>query len=225
MKMKKMNVRCTFNKVTAFFFFLLATSFCAPCNDAQAAGEKSPLVSEVPNLILVPFTRQGADYTCGVAAVQSIMGYYGLDRRQDILIELLRADAEKGTNYLNILNYAKSQGLEANARTNLTLDDLRGYIDARVPVLIALQAWMNPPVDWNTYNEGHYVVAIGYDQKNFYFMDPSTLGHYTYIPTAEFLERWHDHDDYQRRDLIHFGIIMTKTVADQYSPNNITRLE
>ncbi len=52
-----------------------------------------------------------------------------------------------------------------------------------------------------SWNEGvrlvgpnHYAVAIGYDEKHIYFMDPSTLGHYTFIPIAEFLDRWHDMD-------------------------------
>lgn len=32
---------------------------------------------------------------------------------------------------------------------------------------------------------------IGYDLERFYFMDPSTLANYTYIPVQEFEDRWH----------------------------------
>ncbi len=32
--------------------------------------------------------------------------------------------------------------------------------------------------DWG---DGHYAVAVGYDQQNIYLMDPSILGNYGYI--------------------------------------------
>ena len=61
--------------------------------------------------------------------------------------------------------------------------------------------------DWE---DGHYVVAIGYDNKNIYLMDPSTLGNYTFIPIPEFLDRWHDQDPYTSEFLIHFGMVIDK---------------
>lgn len=192
-------------------------------NDTSPPLAQCPL-PKISNLIPVPLTRQGADYTCGITAVQSILGYYGIDRRQDDLIAAMKPDPDMGTNYQNVLAYAQSLGFEASAHKGMTLDELKGYIDRRVPVLLAIQAWMTPPVDWKTFEEGHYVVAVGYDAENFYFMDPSTLGHYTYIPIPEFLERWHDRDDYQKQDLVHFGIIMTKANVQPYAPDQVTRL-
>jgi len=51
------------------------------------------------------------------------------------------------------------------------------------------------PSDWSQdWEDGHYVVGIGYDSNNIYFMDPATMGNYTYIPVDEFLARWHDKD-------------------------------
>lgn len=44
----------------------------------------------------------------------------------------------------------------------------------------------------DAWDDGHYAVVVGYDQSNIYFMDPSTLGNYTCIPTEAFLTRWHD---------------------------------
>jgi hypothetical protein len=52
------------------------------------------------------------------------------------------------------------------------------------------------------------VVAIGYDAKNMYFMDPATTGNYTYIPIPEFLTRWHDVDGHTR--LRNFGMVISK---------------
>lgn len=41
-------------------------------------------------------------------------------------------------------------------------------------------------------SDGHYNVLVGYDHENFFLMDPSTQGHYAYIPQSEFIDRWHD---------------------------------
>ena len=195
------------------------------CGGGDSPAQAQCLIPSVSNLIPVPLTRQAADYTCGITAVQSILGYYGIDRRQDVLIAAMQPDPDRGTNYQNVLAYAISLGFEASARNGMTLDELKGRIDSRIPVLLAIQAWATPPVDWSTFENGHYVVAVGYDNDHFYFMDPSTLGHYTYIPIPEFLERWHDHDDYQKQDLFHFGIVMIKHVALPYAPDQVTRLE
>ncbi len=58
----------------------------------------------------------------------------------------------------------------------------------------AVEAWPDAyPVDWtNDFIDGHYAVVIGYDPERLVLMDPSTLGHYTFIPKAEFVQRWHD---------------------------------
>ncbi|MBK7282920.1 C39 family peptidase [Candidatus Aalborgicola defluviihabitans] len=103
-------------------------------------------------------------------------------------------------------------------------DELKGRIDSRIPVLLAIQAWATPPVDWSTFENGHYVVAVGYDNDHFYFMDPSTLGHYTYIPIPEFLERLYDHDDYQKQICL-FGIVMIKHDALLVHRDQVTRPE
>jgi hypothetical protein len=55
---------------------------------------------------------------------------------------------------------------------------------------VAIQAWVDNndgkfPIDWkNLWDDGHYCVAVGYDEERIFFMDPSTLGHYTYIPIS-----------------------------------------
>jgi len=50
---------------------------------------------------------------------------------------------------------------------------------------------------WATqWEDGHYVALTGYDDTNFYFMDPSMdplpdgTKRYAYIPRSEFIDRW-----------------------------------
>ncbi len=90
-------------------------------------------------------------------------------------------------------------GYELKLQFEMTVDELKAEISAGHPVLLFYQAWTDEPVtpvsDWSKrWADGHYSVAIGFDDKNLYLMDPSWLGHYSYIPFAEFLYRWHDTD-------------------------------
>jgi len=48
-----------------------------------------PSIHCIQNLIRIPLTRQAADYTCGVAALQSILYYYGQEFLEDDLMEKL----------------------------------------------------------------------------------------------------------------------------------------
>lgn len=217
----KMRYRSTL--MTMLLLFALVLTSFLDSGTAEASG--APAVSKVKNLIRVPLTRQGTDYTCGVTALQSIFGYYGIDKRQDELSTAAKSTPEEGTSYKHIASYAQSQGFDVNIRTNMTIDELKGYIDKRKPVLVLIQAWTESHYTADRNEDGHYVVAIGYDKNNIYFMDPSTLGHYTYIPAAEFVSRWHDSDTKDSEVLVRFGMIMTKTVTTPYNADEITRLD
>ncbi len=51
------------------------------------------------------------------------------------------------------------------------------------PVILLMQAWSDPIVDYtNDFDDGHFVVAIGYDLNYIYFEDPWILGSIAYIP-------------------------------------------
>ncbi|HAJ38803.1 MAG TPA: hypothetical protein DCL15_24310 [Chloroflexi bacterium] len=158
----------------------------------QRAGDTHPQLAAVR--VRAPLVRQPDGYTCGVAALQSVLHYYGIVVRYDALAATLGADPEQGTNYRRMVAYAQSCGLNVTCCTEMTLQQLYNEIDAGAPVIVALQAWGNGLANAyiDAWDDGHYAVVVGYDQDNVYLMDPSTLGNYTYIPTAEFLARWHD---------------------------------
>lgn len=184
-------------------------------------GEDSK--TQRPELIRVPMTRQATDYTCGVAAVQSVFGYYGEEIREDVLSKELKADPKDGTKYEEIVSLAKSKGFAVQVHTNMRFEALTRLLDQRKPVIVLIQAWSEKPVDYaKDWDDGHYVVAIGYDKKNVYFMDPSTLGNYTFIPIAEFLKRWHDTDT--KVKLYNFGMVIEKT-KPTFKSDAITKIE
>jgi predicted double-glycine peptidase len=202
--------------------FLAASVLCLVASVCGAQAPASLTVKE--NFIKVPHTRQATDHTCGVAALQSVLGYYVEPIREDNLAKQIGA-AYEGVKYTAIADFARSKGLHVEVRLNMTLADLQRAIDQKRPVIVAIQAWRDNPGDWaKEWDDGHYVVAIGYDRENIYFMDPSVLDNYAFIPVPEFLDRWHDMDLDNATKLIHLGMIMWKD-KPVYDPNAVMRIE
>jgi len=154
-----------------------------------------PKIQLPTTLIPLPCVRQSTNYTCGVAALQSILAYHQRDWREDKLSKALKANPDDGTSYNEIVNFARQLGFEVEIFHKMGIDLFKKTVKSGVPVLVCLQAWTDDkePYDWkNMWDSGHYVVCVGYNDEVFFFMDPSTVGQYAYIPHAEFLERWHD---------------------------------
>ncbi|HBC87391.1 MAG TPA: hypothetical protein DCZ94_10585 [Lentisphaeria bacterium] len=177
------------------------------------------------NIIRVPTCRQGFDYTCGVASLQSILRYYGEEIREDKLARELGTTPEDGTECQKIAQLAKGKGYQVDMKTGADISDLKRAIDKGIPSIVAIQAWKDDPkTDYSTdWADGHYVVAIGYDSKNFYFMDPSTLGNYTFIPCDEFQKRWHDEDKGKKYPQMMISI--SKSTPPTYKPTEIPKIE
>jgi len=106
----------------------------------------------------------------------------------------------------------------------MTLNDIRNFIDNGIPVIVLIQAWAESLVDYSQdWEDGHYAVAIGYDRDTIYFMDPSTLGNYTYFRTGISgpLARLED----KVVNLDRFGMIIQREKRENhYDPDNIFRI-
>jgi predicted double-glycine peptidase len=144
-----------------------------------------------------PITRQATKYTCGDDATQRVMAYYGEDFRESELVEMLKT-TEDGTYVKNIVSFFHHQGLETELKEEMTIDELKSYIDRKIPVIVLIQAWGTEAKFKKkyakTWSDGHFVVVIGYTDKLLLISDPA-LYNVGYIPIPEFLQRWHDVDD------------------------------
>jgi predicted double-glycine peptidase len=179
----------------------------APAPELEGGKADTPL-GAVQQFIYTPLYRQQTEYTCGVAALQSVLHYYGVeDQPEATVAEALGSDPDGGTDHREMMAYARQHGLTATTRANMTVDDLAALIDRKRPVILAIQAWADDGTDYaESYENGHYVVATGIDRDNVYFMDPYTRGTYTFIPKAELETRWHDMDI--EGPLEHWGLIL-----------------
>lgn len=150
----------------------------------------------------VPDVRQSTGYSCGAAALQAVLSYWGIDEREDRLAARLHTTPQAGTHPLDIIRVAREFGLTADLREGLGLADLDRALAEGTSVIVDLQAWRErSDVSWaETWDDGHYMVLIGADAANLYFEDPSLLGVRGVIPRAEFVERWHDYEGQEPLD-------------------------
>ena len=82
------------------------------------------------SLFTLPDTRQSTEYSCGAAAMQAVLGYWGRDIGEEDVIEMLNTNAESGTYPDDIIRVAEALGLQAEYEENMTLADLENYVAA-----------------------------------------------------------------------------------------------
>jgi ABC-type bacteriocin/lantibiotic exporter with double-glycine peptidase domain len=210
-------------KVCNVLFLLVSVAVLFSCR-REETSQATPDSALRTQLIQVPMARQAANYTCGVAALQSVLHYYGDEWRQDRLSLALKADSVNGTNYRNIIHLCDSLGYTTKVHTRLSIDSLKAFIDLGFPMILAIQAWAESPEKYaEQWDSGHYVVCIGYDHEKIYFMDPSTIGNYTFIPVNEFVDRWHDIDQGGIK-LYNFALQISKSTPT-YKPEEILKMD
>ncbi|MBI2518864.1 MAG: C39 family peptidase [Bdellovibrio sp.] len=151
--------------------------------------------------LTVPLIPQATSYSCGAAAMLAVLTYWQVyEGNESSLYPLLKTTPENGTDPLNMLNFAQELGLKAELKLKQTLDDVEEKFDEGYTIILDFQAWAEDRketafTDWrNRWEDGHYAVLVAYDDHNLYFMDPSTIASYAYVPKREFLDRWHDYE-------------------------------
>lgn len=163
--------------------------------------------NEEPTVLLdFPNQRQGTRYFCGVDCVETILAYYDMDVREQDLATVLGADPKKGTSIERMIKFLSMQsGLKVEFRQQMTINDLKNYLNKGIPVVVMIQAWPSKEVrNWeDEWDSGHYCCVIGYTNDKILFGDPATYYEVSYIENGEFMKRWHDKDG--EREYVQFG--------------------
>jgi predicted double-glycine peptidase len=180
-------------------YLVLAFAFAVAAGWVAGTVRPISLFKGAVNPILldaVPDVRQSSDYTCGAAALQAVLAYWGTTEREDRLAARLNSTPEAGVNPLGIVRVAREFGLSADLREGLDLADLEAALASGTTAIVDLQAWRDrTDIPWSeTWEDGHYMVLLGMDAKDLYFEDPSLLGSRGTIPRSEFVDRWHDYE-------------------------------
>ena len=137
-----------------------------------------------------PGLTQSYEWDCGAKALQAVIAYFGIEIREELLIKYAKTNSKDGTSIADMTNTLKKFKLKFDAR-NMTINDLKGYIDQKMPILILLQAWSEKKIDYaKAFDHSHWVVAIGYDRNRIIFEDPHAFDR-TFLENKELEERWH----------------------------------
>ena len=140
-----------------------------------------------------PDSRQGTLDMCGIAAVQAILYYYGKSRIQSELAEAMHLSLDVGTEPEHIVSFFEDEDFQVYFGP-MTIDTVKKCIDQGIPVILLIQAWVAeyPVVYDEIATEGHYVVAMGYDDENERIIcdDPALMQNRGYIGYEELLTRW-----------------------------------
>ena len=208
---------------------LLITCFLlAAASWGQVAAEANPANNSTINssinastsmgtanlaLFSMPDTRQSTEYSCGAAAMQAVLGYWGRDIGEEDVREMLNTNEVSGTYPDDIIRVAKALGLQAEYKENMSMADLENYVAEGIPVIVDCQAWRSVSQyneSWaDTWNNGHWLVVIGIDENNVTLEDPYILGDRGIMSREEFLARWHNMRGLYETDTgkqIHMGI-------------------
>jgi len=150
-----------------------------------------------------PRVIQTYEYDCGAKALQAVLLYYGLEVREEALIKCAKTDKKEGTLIKPLVAVFKKYGLKTDSRS-LTVKELKKYLDKKIPVMLLLQAWSFEKIDYtDSYRDGHWAIAIGYDKDKIFFEDPYSFA-YVYLSYEELKERWHAQEKGQK--IINHGI-------------------
>jgi predicted double-glycine peptidase len=169
--------------------------------------------------IPIPDAPQETDYTCGAAALQAICHYYGVGPGDEhIIAKDMAIDPRVGANPDQVIKAARKYGLNHLVGQPMLINELIRRIDLHRPTMCMLQAYgdrSNYEKDWI---DGHWVVAIGFDERGIYFEDPSQTLPRGYLAYPELQARWHDTGRRGKR-IFYFGVSLwkkTKRVYPQY---------
>jgi hypothetical protein len=145
---------------------------------------------------LLSRARQATEYTCGPSALQAVLRYWGKDVAEDEIAKLAGTTSEVGTFPDDLVRSAQALGFKAEARENLTLDEVAAFTAAGHPVIALAQVWLSARAlggksvedEWDS---GHYIVILGVDKDYVYFQDPYAMMSKAFMPRKAFEAHWH----------------------------------
>src|SRR5262245_43580213 len=107
------------------------------------APQRNPILTPPNTRILwqVPLNRQSTNYSCGAAAMKSVLAYYGVDLPEEEIMRQVNSTPQNGTEMEPMAAMAEKHGITAGARTSATLADLEGQASAGQVTIVSLQAY------------------------------------------------------------------------------------
>jgi len=127
---------------------------------------------------------------CGPASLKIVLNYFGADKTESELAGLM-GKTDLGTNAQGFVRAAKSLGFEAVVKNEGDFNDIKNWLDKKVPVIVNWFTRGRADYPDSTVADGHYSVVAGLDEKNIYIQDPE-LGGLRTLKREDFKKVWFD---------------------------------
>ena len=146
----------------------------------------------MPNLLPVkPFQETLHAGMCGPASLKMVLEYYGVEKTEKELAELCGTDSNFGTSDEGLKRAAEGIGFTVEIKNNSTLDDIRRWLDKKVPVIVNWFTRGRMDYDDSEVPDGHLSVVVGLDDEYIYLQDPE-IGVLRKISRDDFMKVWFD---------------------------------
>lgn len=143
-----------------------------------------------------PRIQQYRRGVCGQTCLSMILQYFNIketvkELEENVETEKEREERDAGLSPESLVKVLSRFKIKSTIKKNPSLEEIKEAIDDDRPVIIELQAYYEGR-DLNTsWEDGHYIVAIGYTLDYLIFADPSSY-YKTYLKFEELIPRWHD---------------------------------
>ncbi len=128
---------------------------------------------------------------CGAASLLIVLDYYGIKKTESELAGMLGIDKRLGTDAAAIRRVAESCGLKVEIKDKSSLEEIDGYLEKRIPVIVDWFSRGRNDYDDSEVADGHYSVVAGLDEEYIYLQDPE-IGKIRKIMCKDFMRVWFD---------------------------------
>ncbi|MCL5022645.1 MAG: C39 family peptidase [Nitrospirae bacterium] len=128
----------------------------------------------------VPFFPQ-EDYQCGPSSLAGVLSYRGVPVTPAEVAKAIYSRSAGGTLNIDMLLYARAQGLEASQYSG-GWDDLRKRIDAGQPLIVLVD------YGFSVLQVNHFMVVLGYNENG--VVANSGRHEKKFIPLEDFMKAW-----------------------------------
>jgi ABC-type bacteriocin/lantibiotic exporter with double-glycine peptidase domain len=128
---------------------------------------------------------------CGPASLKIVLGYYGIQKSEQELAELVGVTRGIGADDKSITRAAETLGFKTLVKNESDYSDVENWLSKGVPVILN---WLTrgrqeyPPEEMA---DGHYSVVSGLDDEYIYLQDPE-VGGPRKIARDDFMKVWFD---------------------------------
>ena len=128
---------------------------------------------------------------CGPASLKMVFDYYGIDKSEEEIAKLAGTTDDLGTDDQGIKKAAEELGLKVEIKNNSTFEDIQGWLDKKVPVIVNWFTRGRADYEDSEVADGHYSVVVGLDEEFIYIQDPE-IGKLRKIEREDFMKVWFD---------------------------------